>query len=451
MIKLKFKALKNDFILSNTHVKKRITGIIQGTLTAAASKATGLLTTILSVYWATNYLSTESFGLWMSITSLIAILSLADFGINNSVVNLVSESFGEKNTAKLNDGISNSFLLMLIIGSSIGAILLLVSPYIKWSELFGITENNTLNDIGMIISLAVIIFSLTMPFSIVTRVQIGMQESWRVNLWQIIGSLLSIIGIFFAIKYDMGLIGILFASLALPLISLIFNYCDYFFLKQPQLRPKFDHFNKKSITELTNVSSVFFVLQILALIGNGIDNILIANILGSSAVGAYAVTQKLAISLNLAPLFIIPLWPAIGDALARGEICWAKSSITHSIYISIFLGIIVGVIIIFFGKDMIYYWTSNTMNPSNILVWGFAVHSILIGVGGSIAAFLNNKNYLKKQMTYYLIATIAATLIKIILLNYWHDAGGAIWGGIIGYTLFFIYPSLILIYTTPKD
>lgn len=432
----------------DTNERKRLIGIILGTLTSGISKAVALLIIAVSISWVSNYLNPEQFGLWISISTIIGLVGLVDFGINNSIVNSASEAIDSKKKNKLKNDISNSFIIVSSIALIIGLILLAIFPFIKWTSIFGITNQILSKEIPSIIAVTIIIFLLTLPFSLASRVQIGIQESWRANIWQATGGIASIAAIYFSIEYNLGIIGVILASLGVPLFFIILNFIDFFFLRRPDLKPSVTSFNTNTINRLIKVSLVFFSLQVLSILGQGVDNILISYILGSSAVGAYAVTQKLTLALGFAQLLITPLWPAIGDALARDEITWAKKIITKALLLSVLVGITASLILITIGEQIVYYWTNNTMKPTEFTIYGFAIHSILMGVGGCIAAYTNNTKYLKKQLIYYFIATAVALFLKVIFLRNFNDPSGAIWSNIIGYGIFFVIPTLLIIYNT---
>src|ERR1043166_7111587 len=61
--------------------KERYRRIALTSATSILSKAVSLLTMLVSVPLTVNYLGPERFGLWMTISSVIAFLVFADFGI----------------------------------------------------------------------------------------------------------------------------------------------------------------------------------------------------------------------------------------------------------------------------------------------------------------------------------------------------------------------------------
>jgi hypothetical protein len=50
---------------------------------------------------------------------------------------------------------------------------------------------------------------------------------------------------------------------------------------------------------------------------------------------------------------------------------------------------------------------------------------------------------LRKQVVFQTLAALSSLGLKIVLAHYWQSAG-VIWGGVIGYGLFMVIPSLVL-------
>jgi O-antigen/teichoic acid export membrane protein len=85
-------------------------------LTAAssgASRGVSLLTMLISVPRTVRYRGTERVALWATITSSLALLVFADFGIGNGLVNAISQSDGAEDREAAISYVSTSFFLLL--------------------------------------------------------------------------------------------------------------------------------------------------------------------------------------------------------------------------------------------------------------------------------------------------------------------------------------------------
>jgi len=73
---------------------------------------------------------------------------------------------------------------------------------------------------------------------------------------------------------------------------------------------------------------LFFVLQLGVTVAYASDNLIIAKILGLDDVAQYSVVSKMFEGvLMVFGLAVTPLWPAYGEAKARGDLHWIKKTL----------------------------------------------------------------------------------------------------------------------------
>ncbi|MGC1782963.1 MAG: hypothetical protein WA708_10630, partial [Acidobacteriaceae bacterium] len=83
------------------HRRAALTGITS-TIAHLARMGVALVTVPLTLH----YLGAERFGLWMTISSVLAMASFADFGIGNGVLNTVADAFGRNDLVTIRRAIS---------------------------------------------------------------------------------------------------------------------------------------------------------------------------------------------------------------------------------------------------------------------------------------------------------------------------------------------------------
>ena len=99
------------------------------------------------------------------------------------------------------------------------------------------------------------------------------------------------------------------------------NWLREFTRTRPWLFPRWHLLEWATTWRLAHLGFLFLVLQIGAAIAFTSDNVIASRVLGPVAAARYATAQRL---FMLAPfaiaLAIVPLWPAYGEANARGDL-----------------------------------------------------------------------------------------------------------------------------------
>src|SRR5438034_1303116 len=118
--------------------KERYRRIAMTTFASILSKGVALLTALVTVPFTINYLGAERFGLWMTISSLVAMLGFADFGVGNSLLTAVSEAKGKEDEEMARRCISSGFFMLTGVALVVIAAFVLVDPFIPVQRLFSI-------------------------------------------------------------------------------------------------------------------------------------------------------------------------------------------------------------------------------------------------------------------------------------------------------------------------
>jgi O-antigen/teichoic acid export membrane protein len=170
------------------------------------------------------------------------------------------------------------------------------------------------------------------------------------------------------------------------------------------------------------------------------DNIIIARVLGPEAVTNYAVPSKLFMLVqNIVYMSLAPLWPAYGEANARGDDAWAKRTLVRAILITFVVCSISSLFLLAFGERILQVWTGSRVTFSLSLMIGLGTWVTLSSVIAAIALFLNAINKIVFQTIFALLTAFFATLAKVVLVR---SIGlpGVIWGQVVMSVLLMLIP-----------
>ncbi len=409
------------------------------------SKGVSTLVMLVSIPLTINYLGQERFGLWMIISSFLLFLStFSDLGLGLSYMNKMAETTGMKQHSLSRIYTSNTIFILCIAALVMMLFVMFVSPFINWPLIFNTKTSSTGQEITTATNLLIIIFALGLPFIVVEKFLEASQKGYLSNIWQSLGNILSLVGIFIVVYFEIGLIGLVVATLGMPVLVRVINFIFQFKLKNNWAFPSIRDIDRSVIPELLKPGFLFFVISIFHVIGYNSDNFIITNMLDASSVSLYGVIQKVSLLSLVIWSFTTSLWPAYTEALAREDFGWVKKAIKRTIIINIGFGVVIGVILTIFGTWAISLWTGGLLVPTQSILLGFSFYIITNGIVGSFAIIYNSSFLLKWQIPLIIFSSLASIPIKIFLCKHFGIAG-VIWGTVISYTAFYILPSVLII------
>jgi O-antigen/teichoic acid export membrane protein len=177
----------------------------------------------------------------------------------------------------------------------------------------------------------------------------------------------------------------------------------------------------------------------------GSDNLILTQFLGPEAVTQYAIPyQMFSLSLVIFNIIIAPLWPAYGEAIARGDISWVRKTLTRSLRLILLTTGLVSIFLIILGNKLLYLWVGSKISPSLPLNLGLGIWMVLLTVGGAMSILLNAANIFRFQILFTSLTLIFSIIFKCIFVHYF-NIPGIIWGTLLAYLIFFIIPYSLFI------
>jgi O-antigen/teichoic acid export membrane protein len=398
-----------------------------------AAKGVSVLTMVVSVPLTLTYLGAERYGMWMTISSVVLMMGFADFGMGLGLMNAVSEAHGREDRQAAINSVSSGFVMLAMVALVILTAFSLAYPFIPWPRVFNVKSQLAVQEAGPAMAVFVACFVLNLPLGVVQRVQMGYQEGFFNNLWEIAGKILGLLGLVLVIYLEAGLVWLVLAVSGAPVLAWLLNTLILFGFRRPWLRPRWNRASFTWAKKIFRLGILFFLLQVTFSLAFTSDNLVAAQVLGPDAVAQYSVAYRMfSVALLMATLLSAPLWPAYGEALARGDIPWIKRTLIRSLVLTFFIAGIPSLFFVIWGPWIIRLWVGPQISPSFLLLLGLGIWTTISSVGAALAMFFNGANILKLQMVCGLIMAISALGAKIWLA---HVIGlpGIIWGTIIAY------------------
>lgn len=424
-------------MIGNIDFRSRM--LFVGAATSILPKLTSLLLNLLTVRWALVYMNDEQYALIVLVTTLNMFFNLADLGIGGNLVNTVSEGkSGQLSCRQILSAFTAQFFISLAL-----TVLALVAYLVGfWNSLLQV-PNGYANIYNETLSFAVFGYALNLVGQLTYKVLLGLQQTWRANILQSIANIATLAIVYYATDVQLSSS---FVSLITVLVPAIFAvaYSIYFFSKW-DLFLGLNTVDMSSVRQSISSSFSFFIIQLFAVLGNSSDAFILGRFLGLTEVTNYSLIQRVAVLLNISQLIIVPLWPAIGNAIAKGDWAWISKGLKPIVlWVTIGTGFSAAVFY-FLAADICSVWLSMDKQFETSLLLSFVFFLYVSSFGGLVSSYLNCSLYLKRQAIMFASASLIALMAKILLVQATGEAYGLVWGANIGYGIFFVVPAAFYI------
>jgi O-antigen/teichoic acid export membrane protein len=413
---------------------------------ATIARVVQMGTSLVTVPFTLRYLGNERFGLWMTISSVLAMAAFADFGVGNGVLNTVARAFGKDDVEGVRRAVSSGFAVL----SSIAVLLLFsffaVYRFVNWADFFRVVSTQARSEAGPALAVFATCFALNISMDVVQRVQLGLQQGYRYGLWQLAGSMAGLVGVLGGIRFHVSLPVLVVAIAGAPIFATTLNTVHFFGFVHPELRPRWKLVSREVISQIGRLGGLFFFLQVVVAVSFSADNFIIARTLGAVNVPEYSIPQRMfsVISMFVA-MMVSPLWPAYGEALSRGHIGWVRRTLFRSLLLVFGGGCLASGTMLLLSRRLIFWWVGTHVSPPMFLLAGMAIWTVLECCGTTLAMFLNGASVMRFQIVTGSLFGIACLTTKIVMVRRFGIAAVP-WSTAGTYLLFSAIPCVVFVH-----
>lgn len=384
---------KSDYLIQSPSVdrgRQRIKRAGLGGITGVIGKGTAIGVSLISVPLTVEYLGPDRYGIWVTISSFVAWMSISDAGFGSALTNALAEAHGFRDRHLAQGLVSTAFWTLISIAIFIGFLGFILIPAINWFEILNISPSTVYADeIRISVGLAGLFFCLSFPPGLVTAIYNGYQEVHRGNLWAIAGNLASLLALLMVVRIKGGLPFLIFALMGTMTFVRFTNMVYLFFVEHPYLKPSPRFAQRVHLRRLWNLG-VYYLVQQVGNIGMfQAQPILLTQLQGPQAVGPFSVAYKLlTLPQYVLILLLNPLIGAYGEARAQGDWIWIRHTLLWSVAGSLSVIIITVAPLALFSEWIISLWVGQIMLTDRMTIYWLAIYVIATGLATPLAIFL---------------------------------------------------------------
>lgn len=405
-------------------ISGRNRGILNFIATSLLSRGVSITCQLLQVPVALHYLGDEAFGLWITFSGFSTLLTVADFGVGLGAQNQIAEASAVGDQRQARRVFLTAAGALLALALALGVVVVPVCLTVDWAHLLKLSDPRTVGEVHRAAALVAVLCCAGIATSMGTRLAFALQLGWLNNLQTSVANLLSLAGIFFASRADLGILG-LFAAVFLPgvvlnlvlLVSLV-RRAGWFERGHGRFFSR-DAFDPAALRELLSVGSLFFVQQVCDISLYTAPALLISALLGAATVTPFNIGQRLfSLFLVVQNAFLPPLWPAYAEAKAKGDWAWVRRTLRLSVWASLVLTILPMSVASVFGADVLRLWIGRKTDAASLpgapLLWLLFAWNAVVVFQQPYAFLLSGMSEVRRLSLYRIVTAVGAIALMLL-------------------------------------
>ena len=400
----------------NTISNSRTKSIKKNIILIVIMKGLSFLISFLYVPLLYNALDTTSYGVWLTLTSLVSWVAMFDIGLGNGLRNKLTESLalGDKQLAR--KYVSTAYVYITILISFLIILFYFTRSYIPWTNVL----NASIIDSATIYNLVSIVFTtfcIRFALNLINSIMLALQKPAMSAGLALAEQLLSFVIVYILVKV-FGITSLLVLGTVIsvvPICVLVVTSFVLYLTKFKHISPSFSLCEISKAKSILSLGVKFFIIQIGTLILFQSNNFIITHVVGNEAVVEYNVVYKyMHILVMVFNIVATPFWSATTDAYVRGDFDWIKTANKKIKQIAILLSI-VGMVMLLCSSCFYKVWLGDTYVDipftTSLLLYCYMVAMMMYGCYGY---FVNGFGHLYVQIIITIILSVVYPISAVL-------------------------------------
>lgn len=368
-------------------VKKNILG-------SFGVKGVSILISLILVPLTIGYVSSELYGIWLTLVTVISWVNLFNLGFGNGARNKIAECIALGNWEKARQYVSTSYFYFTMLFVPLSIVIFVACPYVNWVSLLNVDPRYH-DTIVMVMRIVIIFFCISIIVNVQNTVLNALQLTALGSAFSTVGQIFVLIGTYIlTVTTEPSLVYLAFVISGCPvLVNLACSIWLYGY-KFKKLSPSIKTIDTSLVGDVLTLGLKFFIIQIAVLVLYQTMNIIISHVAGPESVTEYNVVyQYISIPMMATSMIADPFWSAFTDAYALKDYEWMKKSYRKllqvfmlAVLVIVFMFAVYPIAFRIWLGDKVEVHLSLVMIVSAyvlIMIWQ-GIHSVLINGTGCI-------------------------------------------------------------------
>lgn len=378
-------------------------------------KGISIIVSLMLVPMTIDYVSSEMYGIWLTLSTVIQWVSFFDVGFGLGLRNQLGIALANNNYNLGKALVSSTYVVLSAIFLPLGLLFYIICPIMDWSSFLNVDQNlnPTLVECARIV---IICLCVTLVLKILQNVLQAYQHVVYASAIDTFGNIVSLLAIWILTKTTFpNLVYLAYVFSGVPVLVYIIFSIFLYRTRFKQVAPKYSKAKLTYVKPIFNLGSQFFIIQIACLLLFQTTNILISRMCGPNDVTIYNVTYKYVnVVVMVLNIITAPLWSAYTDAYARKDFEWINRIYRKVGYLYI-LTLISIFVLVGISPWVYVLWLGDSVKISFHITILVAIYMAMYSWSSIQSVLLNGIGKIRLQLYVSIFQTIAFLTFAFLL------------------------------------
>ena len=314
--------IKNNILKGS----ERTVLIKKNIMASALLRGVSILISLMVVPATINYINAEQYGIWLTLSSIIAWLSYFDFGFAHGFRNRFAEAVAKDDHLLARRYVSTTYAVLALLFATIMLMTSIINKYVNWSSILNVDPGLNI-ELQAVFQILIVFFCINIVAEVFTTMLTADQRPAASTAIKTLGNFISLIAIIiltYTTKGSLEYLAIMFSSIPC-LLTIIVSIVAFSKGQYKKYAPSFKQIDFSLTKSIIGMGGQFFLIMMCMLLIFQFTNIIISRELGPESVTLYNVTYKIfSIAEMIVMIILTPIWSAYTDAYTRRDFVWMK-------------------------------------------------------------------------------------------------------------------------------
>lgn len=371
-----------------------------------------------------NYINAERYGIWLTLSSIIAWLSYFNFGFSSGFRNKFAESIAKNDHVLARKYLSTTYAVLALLFTTLMIVASIANNYINWSAILNVDQGLNI-ELRVVSQILIVFFCINIVAEVFSTMLTAKQRPALSAAITTTGNLISLIVIViltYTTKGRLEYLAFAFAGIP-PTLTIIVSFIVFRKGMYKKYAPSFKYVDFSLTKGIIGMGGQFFLIMMCMLLIFQFTNIIISRELGPESVTVYNVTYKIfGIAEMLVMIILTPIWSAYTDAYARKDFSWMKRSAAKLEKIGL-LSIPALALLTIVSPIIFNIWLGDEVKTSIVVSTAIAFFVFCKIMGNIYMYQINGTGKVRIQLITYAIIAVFAIPIMIYSSRKWGLVG----------------------------